>query len=175
MRSLVKRGAHPPIGVISAGLVILAVTIIDTASPHAIALRDAIGGIVAPRDSENSTNQTKSELAGTSWRLLVFRGPDRKTQAPRESAIYTIEFGAAGTITARVDCNRGRGTWRSEGKNHVEFSALSLTRMMCQDASLHDRIAKDWVSIKSYAVKNDHLFLMLPDSGAYEFERSSTR
>ena len=52
-------------------------------------------------------------LAGTSWRLVQFQGGDGKTVTVADRARYTIDFNADGTLAARIDCNRGRGTWKS--------------------------------------------------------------
>ena len=42
--------------------------------------------------------------------------------------LAAIEFAAGGQLTARIDCNRGRGTWTSSGSSHIEFGPLALTR-----------------------------------------------
>ena len=48
---------------------------------------------------------------------------------------------------------------------------LGLTRMKCADPSLHDQIVKQWTSIRSFIVKDGHLFLaLMADGGIYEFE-----
>jgi para-nitrobenzyl esterase len=42
---------------------------------------------------------------------------------------------------------------------------------MCPPGSLHDRLAKDWEFVRSYTIKDGHLFLsLLADGGTYEFE-----
>jgi len=36
---------------------------------------------------------------------------------------------------------------------------------------MHERVAKDWMLIRSYVVKEGHLFLsLMADGGIYEFE-----
>jgi len=51
------------------------------------------------------------------------------------------------------------------------LSPLALTRAMCPPGSLHDQIVKHWDFIRSYIIKNDHLFLsLMADGGIYEFE-----
>jgi heat shock protein HslJ len=55
--------------------------------------------------------------------------------------------------------------------NQLEFGPLALTRAMCPPGSLHDQIAKNWTYIRSYVIKNSHLFLsLMADGGVYEFE-----
>jgi len=82
----------------------------------------------------------------------------------------TIEFAAGGQLIARIDCNRGRGTWTSSGSSHIEFGPLALTRAQCAPGSLHDQIVKQWGNIRSYVIKDGHLFLsLMADGGIYEF------
>jgi heat shock protein HslJ len=112
-----------------------------------------------------------SQLQGTSWQLIRFRGGDDATLTPDDRTKYTIEFGADGRLTARVDCNRGRGTWTSQGSNQLQFGPLALTRAQCPAGSLHDQIVKQWSSIRSFVIKDGHLFLaLMADGGTYEFE-----
>ena len=73
-------------------------------------------------------------FAGRSWQLVKFQGSDGTTLTPDDRARYTIEFVADGQLTARVDCNRGRGTWKSSGPNQVQFGPLALTRAKCPGA-----------------------------------------
>jgi heat shock protein HslJ/membrane-bound inhibitor of C-type lysozyme len=110
-------------------------------------------------------------LGGTSWRLVVFQGSDDRTLTPDDPAKYTIEFNPAGGLIARIDCNRGRGTWESSGPNQLQLGPLALTRAMCPPGSLHDRIVKDWSFVRSYVIRDGRLFLsLMADGGIYEFE-----
>ena len=53
----------------------------------------------------------------------------------------------------------------------LQFGPLALTRAMCPPGSLHDQIVKHWPYIRSYVVRNGHLFLaLMADGGIYEFE-----
>jgi para-nitrobenzyl esterase len=114
---------------------------------------------------------SSSGLAGTSWQLVKFEGGDGTTLTPDDRAKYTIEFAAGGQLTARVDCNRGRGTWKSRGPNQVGFGPLALTRVKCPPGSLHDQIARQWGNIRSYVIRDGHLILaLIADGGLYEFE-----
>jgi heat shock protein HslJ len=110
-------------------------------------------------------------LEGTSWQLVKFQGSDDTSRTPDDKTKYTIEFAAGGQLTARIDCNRGRGTWKSAGPNQLELGPLALTRAMCPEGSLHDPIVKDWGYVRSYVIKDGHLFLsLMADGGIYEFE-----
>ena len=64
---------------------------------------------------------TPSSLQGTSWQLVKFQGGDGATLTPDDRAKYTIEFGAGGRLTVRIDCNRGSGTWKSSEPSRLEL------------------------------------------------------
>jgi para-nitrobenzyl esterase len=111
------------------------------------------------------------DLGGTSWQLVKFQGSDDTTLTPDDKAKYTIAFGSDGRVSARIDCNRGVGTWKSSGPNQLQFGRLALTRAMCPPESLHDRIVKHWEFVRSYIIKDGRLFLsLMADGGIYEFE-----
>ena len=106
---------------------------------------------------------THDTLAGTSWQLVRFQGGDGTTLTPDEKAKYTVAFGADGAVSVRFDCNRGRGTWKSTGKNQLEFGGpMALTRAMCPPGSLHDHLVKQWPYVRSYVIKDGPAF-PLPD------------
>jgi para-nitrobenzyl esterase len=116
----------------------------------------------APRDAAGDLN-------GTSWRLVKFQGSE--TLTPDDASKYTVAFDAGHGVSVRIDCNRGHGSWTSEGRNQIRFGVMALTRAMCPPAPLSDRLVKDWDSVRSYRLKDGHLFLELAaDGGAYEFE-----
>jgi heat shock protein HslJ len=125
----------------------------------------------AAQGGSSSGSSSASPLAGTSWRLVKFEGSDDTVLKPDDPSKYTIEFAAGGQLTARIDCNRGRGTWTSAGESQIEFGPLALTRAQCPPGSLHDRFVKQWSYIRSYVIRDGHLFLaLMADGGIYEFE-----
>jgi heat shock protein HslJ len=110
-------------------------------------------------------------LAGTSWRLVKFEGGDGKILKPDDPSKYTIELATNGQLSARVDCNRGRGTWKSTGSSQIAFGPMALTRAQCPPGSLYDQIVTQWGNIRSYVIRDGHLFLaLMADGGIYEFE-----
>jgi putative lipoprotein len=115
------------------------------------------------------------DLGGTSWQLVKFSGGDESILIPEDKAKYTIAFGTDGRVSTRIDCNRGTGTWKSPQANQLEFSPLALSLAMCQPARISDRLAKDWRYVRSYIVKDGHLFLsLMADAGIYEFQPVGT-
>lgn len=110
-------------------------------------------------------------LAGTSWQLVRFQGGDDTIVTPDDGSKYTFAFAGDGSLMARIDCNRGRGTWKSSAPSQIEIGPLALTRAMCPPQSMHDRIVKHLPSIRSYVVKDGHLFLsLMADGGIYELQ-----
>ncbi len=110
-----------------------------------------------------------TRLEGTTWQLVKFQGGDDRTVTPDDPSKYTIEFATGGSLVARVDCNRGRGTWKASG-SQLALGPLALTRAMCPEGSLHDQIVKQWPNVRSFLIKDGHLFLsLMADGGTYEF------
>lgn len=110
-------------------------------------------------------------LAGTAWQLVRFQGGDDTVLIPDDKARYTVAFAADGGMNVRFDCNRGRGSWKSAGANQIEFGPLALTRAACPPGSLHDRLVRQWSYVRSYLIRDGHLFLsLMADGGTYEFE-----
>ncbi len=121
------------------------------------------------------SQDTSVGLGGTSWRLVRFQGGDGRSLTPDDKAKYTITFGRDGRVNARIDCNRGTGTWTSSAPSQLQFGSLAVTRAMCPPGSLYGRIVQDWPSIRSYIMKGGHLFLsLMADGGIYEFEPATS-
>jgi para-nitrobenzyl esterase len=134
------------------------------ASVLLLALACAACASVPPPDAAGS-------LVGTSWRLVKFQGGDGTVLTPDDGSKYTLAFAADGRVSARIDCNRASGSWKSSGRNQLEFGPLAITRAMCPPGSLHDRIVNHWPYFRSYMIRNGHLYLsLMADGGVYEFE-----
>jgi copper homeostasis protein (lipoprotein) len=136
-----------------------------------ISFRALLSVFVASAHTQISQPNTVHELGGISWQLLRFEGGDGKTLAPDDKTNYTIVFARDGSVSLRLDCNRGRATWQSAGPSQLQFSPLALTSAMYSPAPLDRRIPKDWQYVRSYVLKEDHLFRsLMADGGTYEFE-----
>jgi para-nitrobenzyl esterase len=110
-------------------------------------------------------------LGGTSWQLVKFQGGDGTVLTPEDKSKYTLAFGNDNVVNARIDCNRGRGGWKSSGPNQLEFGPMAITRAQCPPGSLHDQIVKQLPHVRSYVMKDSRLFLsLMADGGIYEFE-----
>lgn len=118
-----------------------------------------------------ATAPAPASLAGTSWQLVRFTGSDGSKLEPDDRTKYTLAFQPDGVVVARIDCNRGRGGWKSDAPGQLQLGPFALTRMMCPPESMHDRVAADIDAVRSYAVKDGHLFLsLMAEGGTYEYE-----
>jgi len=121
--------------------------------------------------AQMSPPSAKASLGGTSWQLVKFQGGDGRVLTPDDKSKYTLVFDADGVVSARIDCNRARGGWKSAGPNQLEFGPMAATRAQCLPGSLHDQIMRQLPNVRSYVIKNGHLFLsLMADGGIYEFE-----
>ena len=142
-----------------------------TAIAFSLVLVACAHGQQLPPAQPSAAAQAGPSLGGTSWQLVQFMGGNDKGLKPDDKSKYTLTFNTDGSVAVRVDCNRGRGSWKSAGHAQLELGPLALTRAMCPPGSLHDRIVKDWEYVRSYVIKDGHLFLsLMADGGIYEYE-----
>lgn len=130
-----------------------------------------LGSLLALGCAQAPPQEAPPSLAGTSWQLVRFQGGDDRVAVPDDRARYTAAFGADGSVSVRFDCNRGRGSWKSERPGEILFGPMAMTRAMCPPGSLHDQLVKHWFYIRSYVLRNGRLHLsLMADGGIYEFE-----
>jgi para-nitrobenzyl esterase len=111
-----------------------------------------------------------AELEGTSWRLVKIEGGDGKTRVPQDASRYLLAFAPHGELSARIDCNRGSGTWSSPQTGQLNFGELASTAAQCEPGTLYDLIIGHWSQVRSYVLRDGHLFLALGTEGVYEYE-----
>ena len=74
-------------------------------------------------------------LSGVSWQLVRIQGSDDTIVIPDDGSKYILALATDGSVTARIDCNRGRGTWKSAGPTQLQLGPMVLTRAMCPPGS----------------------------------------
>lgn len=132
--------------------------------------------IISATEGTHALGQKASELAGTSWQLVKLQAADESMHVPDDKSKYTITFGRDGRVTTRVDCNRASSTWKSPGAGKLQFGSWSRTSAKCPAGSLHDRIVTEGANVRSYVIKDGHLFLSgMAAGGWYELERFTRR
>ena len=124
---------------------------------------------VAPADEK--TTEKAASLGGTRWRLVQIMSMDDNTYKPDDPSRYTLSFGTDGSMNVLADCNRGKGSWTSESGSQLQFGPIAATMAMCPPESLHDRYLSQFEWVRSYVMKDGHLFLAtMADGSIIEFE-----
>lgn len=120
---------------------------------------------------QESTAEDGEGLGGTSWRLVQIMSMDDSTYKPDDPSMYTLTFEADGSMNVLADCNRGTGSWVSESKSQLQFGPIAATMAMCPPGSLHDRYMSQFEWVRSYTMRDGHLFLAtMADGSIIEFE-----
>jgi para-nitrobenzyl esterase len=109
-----------------------------------------------------------TDLEGTAWELVKIEGTDARIHVPAERGHYLLAFTPHGELSARIDCNRGSGTWSSPEAGRLVLGPLASTRAQCPPGSLYDEIVAHWTEVRSYAIREGHLFLT-GGGGVYEY------
>lgn len=137
--------------------------------------RAALGMALLLLGAGPAAAQPASPLAGTSWELLELRSPEDSIGVVQvgDPSRYTLAFGTDGAATLRLDCNRGRGSWRSEEPHRLDFGDIAMTRAMCPQGSLEPRVARELPWVRVFAVQGDTLRLeLLADGGQQIWRRA---
>lgn len=125
----------------------------------------AAGCSTGPRQSDPGADSPVG-----SWQLVGFTGGDHTRITPRHPERFTLRLDPDGSALVRMDCNRGRSTWKSSGPGNLEFGPLALTRAWCPDP-VNDLWARHWEHVRSYVLRDGRLHLSLAaDAGIYEFQ-----
>lgn len=137
----------------------------DPADPHAA---------YAPGANALTQPDAGTVLADTAWRLVQIVSMDDQVYAPDDRSAYTLAFNADGAMRIRADCNSGTGSWTSESAGQLRFGRIAATQARCPPRSLHNRYMAQFPWVRSYAMKDGHLFLAtMADGSIIEFEPMS--
>ncbi|MEJ2323012.1 MAG: META domain-containing protein [Gammaproteobacteria bacterium] len=120
---------------------------------------------------EDAPEQAAGPLAGTAWQLVKIMSMDDTTYEPRERPLYRLEFRKDGNVSILADCNRGMGSWSSPEEGRLEFGVIASTRALCLPASISEKYLAQFEWVRSYVMKDGHLFLAtMADGAIIEFE-----
>jgi heat shock protein HslJ len=117
-------------------------------------------------------------LEGTAWQLVSIQSMDdaQGTTTVSDPSKFTVEFGANGEAFFQLDCNRGKGTWKSKAaaggdSGSLTFGPIATTMMMCPQPSLDQQVSKALGNIRGYLFKDDQLHLsQLADGGILNWD-----
>jgi heat shock protein HslJ len=116
--------------------------------------------------STDSSAKKASELAGTSWQLVRIMSMDDTVYQPDDRSRYRLEFLKDGSVAILADCNRGKGSWTSESQGRLEFSPVASTKALCPPGSLSEEYLAQFQWVRSYVIKESHLFLATKADGS---------
>lgn len=123
---------------------------------------------------------TQPPLAGTSWQLVSIASMDDAqgtTQVP-DPTTFTVSFQPDGNATFRIDCNRGNGSWSAipsddPASGALEFGPIAVTRMMCPQPSLDQRVSTALGDVRGYLIKDQQLHMsLMADAGILTWDRT---
>ncbi len=109
-------------------------------------------------------------LADTRWELVTIREMDDSSHTPDDPSQYTLTLNADGTAGVRSDCNRARGSWTSEQPGQLTFGPMASTMALCGPDSLDEVYRAQFEWVRSYVMRDGHLFLAtMADGSIIEF------
>jgi heat shock protein HslJ len=118
----------------------------------------------------DDSTASASELAGTSWQLVRIMSMDDTVYEPQDRSRYRVEFRQDGSVAILADCNRGMGDWTSESQGRLEFGPIASTKALCPPGSLSEKYLAEFQWVRSYVIKESHLFLAtMADGSIIEF------
>lgn len=112
-----------------------------------------------------------SGLEGTHWRLVEFRSMDdaQGITRPDDPDKYSIIFHNDGSVSARLDCNRGVGTWRNDIANAtggtLSIGPLGVTRALCPEPSMGEKLERQLGEVRSFTIADNRLNMALMADG----------
>lgn len=125
-----------------------------------------------PKDSPPAVgNAAFAGLGGTSWQLVEVQSMDdsQGTTRPSDPARYTISFGKNGQLAARLECNRGVGSWKNEIANatggSLAIGPLGVTKMLCPEGGLGEKLEKQLGYVRSFIIRDGWLYMSLMADG----------
>jgi para-nitrobenzyl esterase len=111
-----------------------------------------------------------SPLANTRWQLIEIQSMDDTTLRPDDSGKYMLAFDDKGSVDLKADCNRMGGSYTFTPPSGLAFGPMRSTRAACPPGSLYDRISRDIPYVRSFLLKQGHLYLsLMADGGIYHF------
>lgn len=111
-------------------------------------------------------DRVDSELAGTQWQLISIQSMDDTENVPEDPANYTLAFAGDGTVSLMADCNRGTGTYATEGPGQLTFGTIAITTMECPPGSIGDVYVAQFNWVRSYVLEDGNLYLATMADGA---------
>lgn len=121
-------------------------------------------------DNGNEESESNVLLQNTVWHWQSLRNSSGLTTA-KNSEKFTIQFAVDGKASFGTDCNRGGGTYKTNG-NSMTFSPIFSTKMACPAGSQESIYFSNLQTAKSYKIQNGSLQIKLANGGTMKFSAS---
>ncbi|HET9493116.1 MAG TPA: META domain-containing protein, partial [Chloroflexia bacterium] len=162
----------PLLGIVAGAL--LAVGSLLALSAAGIPSSGANGGnMAAPAAQPTTTSITPTAtLTGTLWEWERTETNDGTVVTAVDPARYTVEFLDGGQMAIRADCNRGSGTYTTNGPE-LTITPGAFTRIGCPPDTQDQVFLRDLERVGSYLFSQGKLVLELRfDSGGMTFREA---
>jgi heat shock protein HslJ len=117
--------------------------------------------------SGSTTPDTIPLRTDVEWQLESFAPPSGPAVQVADPNLYTVRFGADGTLAARADCNRCAGPYRLSGAS-LMVGPLACTLAACPLPTLGDQFTAALSSVASY-VQTPTELVLTGDRGTLHF------
>jgi heat shock protein HslJ len=117
--------------------------------------------------SGSTRSETVPLQTGVEWRLESFVPPSGAAVAVTNPSLYTLRFGADGTLAARADCNRCAGPYRVAGAS-LTVGPLACTLAACPVPTLGDQYTQALGGVASY-VQTPTALVLTGNAGTLHF------
>jgi heat shock protein HslJ len=128
-------------------------------------------GLAAVAGCGGSGGGTQSETlplrTDVEWQLESFTPPSGAAVSVADPSLYTVRFGADGTLTARADCNRCAGPYRVAGAT-LTIGPLACTLVACPVPTLGDQVTQALSHVATY-VQTPGELVLTGNGGALHF------
>jgi heat shock protein HslJ len=113
-----------------------------------------------------------STLTGTLWEWEITEINDGTVITATDPSRYTVEFLEGGQMAIRADCNRGSGTYTTNG-SQLQITPGAFTRIGCPPDTQDEVFLRDLAKVSGYVFIQGKLILQLPfDSGTMTFREA---
>ena len=104
----------------------------------ASSLAACAGNLAAPSTSAAGGPSSSSSVATTTltgaWKLQSLTTSDATTVTIDKPELFTLEFSDATRLAARIDCNRGAGSFALNGDT-MTIGAMAVTKAYCAETA----------------------------------------
>ena len=136
-----------------------------------LAMLSALSACAAVPEERPPVSIPFAGLAGTSWQLVEIQSMDDATRIsrPGDPSDYTLTFDADGSLRAKLDCNRGSGTWRNDIANAtggtLALGPMAATKALCPEPTLGETLERQLPYVRTFTIRDGRMNMALMADG----------